>query len=284
MTSPTKRPAEAMVRAILQGVLGAASFGAGVAAVFTTDNGAGAVTLLLVGGVLLFLLLTDLDIRSMEWGGAKLTLSRKASELNAMADEAASRGDLAQAKHLRERAQDLLEAMRPTATQYHQIRGSMPSGPDRTRLLEQVAADARQQAATRSFVKEDVRQWLLGRNEGERITALAIMQARPELRDFDVMLATIKRSRSSFELPRSVSRFDDAQRTHPGSRTPATRSDRACKGRRLDRQGHGPLVSQRDHPGEPSGIDRGCGRSHRFERQLHHAPTDRRGFVAPGCP
>lgn len=153
-----------------------------------------------MGGVLLFLLLTDLDIRSMEWGGAKLTLSRKASELNAMADEAASRGDLAQAKHLRERAQDLLEAMRPTATQYHQIRGSMPSGPDRTRLLEQVAADARQQAATRSFVKEDVRQWLLGRNEGERITALAIMQARPELRDFDVMLATIKRSRSSFEL------------------------------------------------------------------------------------
>lgn len=40
VTSPTKRPAEAMVRAILQGVLGAASFGAGVAAVFTTDNGA----------------------------------------------------------------------------------------------------------------------------------------------------------------------------------------------------------------------------------------------------
>ncbi|GAA5031676.1 hypothetical protein [Actinopolymorpha pittospori] len=200
MTTPTKRSAQSMVRPALQGALGVASFGAGVAAVFMTDNGGGAVTLLLVGSVLLFLLLTDLDIRTMEWGGAKLTLSRKASELNARADEAASRGDLVQAKHLRERAQDLLEAMRPTASLYGTIRESISPGPERTRLLEQVAADARQEAATRTFEKEDVRQRLLGTAEGERITALAIMQERPELRDFDAVLATIDKSRSAFEL------------------------------------------------------------------------------------
>jgi hypothetical protein len=64
---------------LLMGLLGVGSFGAGVLAVFVTENGTGAGVLLAFGGVLLVLALLGNRIESFEFGGAKLRLRAAAA-------------------------------------------------------------------------------------------------------------------------------------------------------------------------------------------------------------
>jgi hypothetical protein len=184
---------------LLLGTLGAASFGAGVVAVFVSANGTGTGVLLAFGGAVLVLALLGDRIDSLEFGGTKLKLRAAAADKFALAEDSESRGDSVTAARLRAEAQVLLEAAGPIASEYRTVRGSMPAGPARTMAMELVVARARQLAMEQAFDAAEVRRWLQEGNDEERVTALAMMEAEPELRDVDAALSAIKRSRTPFE-------------------------------------------------------------------------------------
>jgi hypothetical protein len=184
---------------LLLGLLGAGSFGVGVLAVFTTENGSGTAVLLVFGGGLLVLALLGNRIESLEFGGAKLRLRAAAARRFALAEESEERGDATEAARLRAEAQALLEAAGPIAADYRSVRGSMRSGPARTMALEGVVARARRLAAEQPFDRAEVARWLRDGSEEERITALGMMQEDPQLRDLDAMIVAIGDSHSAFE-------------------------------------------------------------------------------------
>jgi hypothetical protein len=186
---------------VVLGVVGAASFAAGAVAVFKTSNGTGTGVLIAFGGVMLALAVLGDRVESLEFGGSKLQLraAAAAAQKYALAEESADRGDVAGASELRAQARALLEEAGPIASEYGAVRSSMPSGWERTMELERIVEEARRRAGERSFDPDEVRRWLREGDEGRRITALAMMQARPELQDFEAILAAIKDSRSAFE-------------------------------------------------------------------------------------
>lgn len=184
---------------LLLGLLGAASFGAGVAAVFLSTNGTGTGVLIAFGGVVLVLALLGDRIESLEFGGAKLKMRAAAAEKFALAEDSESRGDSVTAARLRAEAQALLEAAGPIAVEYRTVRGSMPASPARTMAMERIVARARKLADEQSFDRAEVLRWLREGTDEQRVTALAMMQAKPELREFDSVLTAIKRARTPFE-------------------------------------------------------------------------------------
>jgi hypothetical protein len=184
---------------LLLGMLGAGAFGAGVAAVFLTTNGTGTGVLVAFGGIVLVLALLGDRIESLEFSGTKLKLRAAAAEKFALAEDSESMGDNVTAARLRAEAHVLLEAAGPIAAEYRTVRGSMPPGPARTMAMERVVARARKLADEQTFDPGIVLRWLQEGNDEERVTALAMMQAKPELRDVDSVLIAIKHSRTPFE-------------------------------------------------------------------------------------
>jgi hypothetical protein len=151
------------------------------------------------GGIVLVLVLLGDRIESLEFGGTKLKMRAAAAEKFALAEDSENRGDRVTAARLRAEAQASLEAAGPFAAEYRDVRGSMPPGPARTMAMERVVARARKLADERTFDPAEVLRWLREGNDEERVTALAMMQAKPELRDFDSVLMAIKRARTPFE-------------------------------------------------------------------------------------
>jgi len=198
---------------LVLGVLGAGAFGAGVLAVFITDNGTGSAVLLAFGGVVLVLALLGDRIDSLEFGGARLRLRAAAAAAFAEAEQSERRGDRRAADQLRVEAEALLAAAGPIAQDYRDLRRSMRGGAERTQAMTEVVDRARQLAADQDFEPAEVARWLRSGTEEERVTALGMMQARPELRDFNAMLDAIVESRSAFEqyqaLRLAVAMVDD---------------------------------------------------------------------------
>lgn len=192
------------VARVFMGLLGAGSFGTGVAAVFVTENGTGTGVLLGVGGAFLVLALLGDRMESFELGGTKVRLRAVAAETYALADESERRGDTTTARRLRAQAQDLLDAAGSVTIQYGSIRASMDPGAERTVAMEAVFAQGRRLAEEQRFEPAAVLRWLQEGTDGERVTALALMQARRELRDFDAVLAAIAHSHSAFEQYHSM--------------------------------------------------------------------------------
>ncbi|MFF8772400.1 hypothetical protein [Kitasatospora sp. NPDC015120] len=164
-----------------------------------TQNGTGAAALIVFGGVLLLVALLGSRIESLEFGGATLRIRAAAAEKFALAEESERRGDIATARELRTEASALLDAAGPIADDYSSVRGSMPAGASRTWALEEVIARARRLAQEQSFESAEVLRWLRDGTDEQRITALAMMQARPELRNFEATLAAITHPRTPFE-------------------------------------------------------------------------------------
>ncbi|MFH8701894.1 hypothetical protein [Streptomyces chartreusis] len=165
---------------------------------FLTPN-SGSGVLLAFGGILLVLALLGNRIESLEFGGATLRLRAAAAEKYALAEESERRGDGATASRLREEAQVLLEAAGPIAADYRSVRGSMQAGPERTWEMEKVLSQARRLAEEQSFEPAEVLRWLREGDDEERVTALAMMQANRDLRNFEATLEAIEHSRSAFE-------------------------------------------------------------------------------------
>ncbi|MFD9096958.1 hypothetical protein [Streptomyces collinus] len=184
---------------MLTGLLGAMSFGTGVLAVFVTQNGTGTGVLLAFGGVLVVLALLGNRIESFEFGGTKLKLRAAAAERFAMAEESERSGDDATAGQLRAEAQALLAAAGPVAADYQAVRSSMRPGPERTRAMEEIMSRARRLPAERQLDAAEVLRWLRAGDDKDRVTALGIMQASRELRNFEAALAAVEDPRSAFE-------------------------------------------------------------------------------------
>ncbi|MET9793870.1 hypothetical protein [Streptomyces canus] len=197
-------------------VVGVGSFGLGACAVFLTQNGSGAAALIVFGGVLLLLALLGSRIDTLEFAGATLRLQAAAAQRFALAEESERQGDAVTARALRAEARTLLEAAAPIAAEYGAVRDSMPPGVSRTRALEEVVARARRVAQEQSFESVEVLRWLRHGTDEERITGLAMMQASPDLRDFDTVLAVIaqpRRGRRTTGEPAAHRRQETAGRT-----------------------------------------------------------------------
>lgn len=184
---------------LLLGALGAASLGVGVAALFISANGTGTGVLIAFGGVVLVLALLGDRIDSLEFGGTKLKLRAAAVQKFALADESERQGDSVTASRLRAEGHALLTAAGPIASEYQMVRSSMAPGAARTMAMEQVVARARQLAVEQRFDPAQVRRWLREGNDEQRLTALAMMQAEPRLRDVDAALSAIERAHTPFE-------------------------------------------------------------------------------------
>jgi hypothetical protein len=184
---------------LVVGLLGAGSFGTGVLAVFVSDNGTGTGVLLAFGGVVLVLALLGGRIESIEFGGAALRLRANAAEKFSLAEQSEQRGDVATADRLRAEARALLDAAGPIAADYRRVRGSLPAGAARTQELDEIVARARRLPTEQRFDPAEVARWLRSGTDEQRIAALGMMQASPELRDVDAVLAAVAVPRTAFE-------------------------------------------------------------------------------------
>ncbi|MBA3262960.1 MAG: hypothetical protein H0T69_10945 [Thermoleophilaceae bacterium] len=176
-------------------MLGIAVFGAGVAAVFTTENGTGAAALLAIGAAFSVVAVLGDRVQSVELGGVNLTLRDIARETFALAKEAEQRGDDTTAQRLRTVANELDEL----ASEYRRLRRAMRSGPERTRALEHVVTEAASLSRSDALEPVDVATWFDEGTPEARITALGLMQGNPRLRDFDAALHAIENLQSAFE-------------------------------------------------------------------------------------
>jgi hypothetical protein len=167
--------------------------------VFVTENGGGAAVLVGFGGVLLVLAVLGGRIEEIEFGGAKVKLRAEAAGRLAEAQVAEDQGDTQKAARLRAEANALLEAAGSIASNYAAVRQSQPSGRERTMAMESVVADARKLANSNEVPREQVVAWLTDGAEEQRITALGMMQAKAELRDFAAVRAAIQHPASPFE-------------------------------------------------------------------------------------
>jgi hypothetical protein len=184
-------PPLSFVTRLALGAVGFLAFGAGVAAVFTTDNG-GTGALLTIGALMFFFAVVANHVESFEVVGAKFHL-RAAREKFAQAFEIG--GNTATAKQLRQEGWDhLMQAARD----YSSLRRSMAPGRQRTAALEEVVATAKKMAADHDFDRYQVINWLSGREE-QRIIALALMSEDPTLRDLQPILEAARKPYSAFE-------------------------------------------------------------------------------------
>ncbi|ATG50116.1 hypothetical protein CFK38_00200 [Brachybacterium vulturis] len=174
----------------------AVAFAVGVIAVFVTSNDTGTAALLAVSVVLLALAIFADRISSIEAGGMKLVLV--AAEQLARADAAAGEGRDADAARLRESAKTLLAMAGPVSSDLEKVRRTMTSSWERVATLEALMSQARTLANT-DISAQDVRRLFYTNTEGNRITAIGIMQARPELADMECLTDSVHKSRSAFE-------------------------------------------------------------------------------------
>lgn len=176
-------------------VLGIGSFGAGVTAVFVTENGTGSAALLAIGAGFLVLAVLGDRVQSVEMGGVNLTIRDLARQTFALAQEAERRGDEQSAARLRA-VGDHLQAL---ARGYRRLRRSMRAGRERTQALTHIVREARTLAQSDVLEPADVVTWFEEGTPEARITALGLMQGNARLRDFEAMLDAIADPRSPFE-------------------------------------------------------------------------------------
>ncbi|GAB3456278.1 hypothetical protein GCM10027570_37610 [Streptomonospora sediminis] len=199
MPRSSQQPTLSRLMRSLTAVLGLGSFSLGAAAVFLTANGTGAAALIIFGGVLLVLALFGDRIDSLEFGGANLRMRAAAAAKYALAEESDERGDTAAGDRLRGEARALLEAAGAIAEDYRSTRRTMPSGPRRTAIMERIVERARDLARAGGTDADQVREWLRSGDEERRVTALGMMQADPDLRDFEALLPLVEMAGSAFE-------------------------------------------------------------------------------------
>jgi hypothetical protein len=85
------------------------------------------------------------------------------------------------------------------AAVYEDLRRTMESGMERTIAMERVVADSRREAKELDIDRDQARSLFFDGGEGDRIRALGLMQGDASIRDFDVVLAGVRESRSAFE-------------------------------------------------------------------------------------
>ena len=223
--------------------IGVPIFVAGIAAVFLTSNGPGSAAVVTIGGVFLLLAVLGDRVEALELGGATISLHDVAKSRFALATQKEA-GDPKAAGELRAQGRGLQRL----ANEYAQIRRSMRPGDDRTNALEHVVAETEQLARDHPFEPVDVWAWFDEGAPETRITALALMHADAEVRDFFAALDAIEHSRTAFEQYHGLQLADEML---PGLTALERRwlrlaIDRAQHGRRWGRRLFGPGTDRWD--------------------------------------
>ncbi|WP_121194153.1 hypothetical protein [Motilibacter peucedani] len=186
----------ALLRAVAL-ALGVGALVTGAVAVFVSENETGTAALVVSGVALVgFALLGD-RIDSIEGAGVKVLL-RKADSKFAQAALAERAGRSEDASRLRGEGQQLLAAAHSLGSEYERVRGAHESGATRTQLMETLMSQGRALAPQLTDVQQ-VRSAFSAGGDGDRISAIAMMQGRPELADLDCLLDAVEHSRSAFE-------------------------------------------------------------------------------------
>jgi hypothetical protein len=187
---------------IFAAVVGIGLVVTGAIAVFVTANSAGAASLVAAGTVIGALAMFANRIQSVEGGGVKLQLEAAAVAATAKlqaARQAEQAGHRELAETLRDEAQLLMSAVQPVAAQYENVRLRESSSWDRTAKLERVMQQVREMAPSDFADPGSVSRLFDSGTDGNRIAAIALMQANPALASTRITLAAIRNPRSNFE-------------------------------------------------------------------------------------
>lgn len=180
----------------------------GAIAVFVTSNSAGAATLVATGAAVSIVGLYANRIQSIEGAGVRVQLAEAVIGKLQAAEEAELDGQTELAQTLRNDAERLLTLANPVANEYESVRHSQAPGNERTANLERIVADARKLAP--HFPDSATVEKLFDTGqEGNRLTALAIMQARPELASLRVASVSALSSVSAFEQFHALALIDE---------------------------------------------------------------------------
>ncbi|GAB3135671.1 hypothetical protein GCM10027057_11860 [Marisediminicola antarctica] len=184
--------------------------GAGAVAVFVSDNSTGTAALLASGVALIAVGVWGDRVETLEAGGIKAGLREAAVDVLAAAVRAESNGEPEIAAELRGQAERLLEEARASATEYEQIRSTMGRGWDRTALLGAVVERAKSLAGRSSITRDQVELLFNDGSDGNRITALAMIQADGRLARPGVLMESLSHPRSAFEQWNAIVAIDAA--------------------------------------------------------------------------
>jgi hypothetical protein len=194
-----QKPARSRARQPAAALLGIATLAAGGAATFLSSNEAGSAGLVAGGTALLLVVLLGERLESLKVGNVEFHLREAARQLTRQAADLEARGDTEAAERLREEAQRLLLRASPAARAYEELRRTRPPGAQRVLELTKIADDAREYSRANHPSADAVRQIFSSGGDGERVYALALMQADPASGDVDCILDSISHSHSAFE-------------------------------------------------------------------------------------
>lgn len=174
---------------IVMGVFGTVSFALGAVAVFTTDNALGAAALTIVGGAAVLLLWSRWH---RDHTRTSVQLRAEAGDRFWEAEQSEERGRLEEAHRLRAEAKAMMTAAAPTKP------GAVQRA-RRARSLEGTIRTMRKVAAKESMDRTKVVSWLYSDNDRQRVSALAVMEVRADLRDTEAVFAAVENPRNSVE-------------------------------------------------------------------------------------
>lgn len=123
----------------------------------------------------------------------------EALDLFEQADAAAQEGDTTTAQELRTQARELLEQTAGISDAYESIRSRLPSGQRRTAEMDGLVRRARALAPQLELTPQDVARMLRDGSDGQRVTALGLMQGAPNVANLDLALDVLEHPRSPFE-------------------------------------------------------------------------------------
>lgn len=194
-----RRTARSRVGQSAVALLGIAALAVGGVATFLSSNGAGSAGLVAGGTTLILFVLLGERIESLKVGSVEVHLREVARQLTMRASDLEARGDREGAERLREEAGRLLLQASPAARAYEDLRRTRPPGAQRVIELSKIVDDAHEYSRASHPSAEAVRQIFFSGSDGERVYALALMQADSEVGNLDCILDSITYSHSAFE-------------------------------------------------------------------------------------
>ncbi len=241
--------------------LAALSFVVGAVAVFTTTNEIGTAAMVAASAGLIVVVVFADRIQTFEAGPIKATLPRQAAKQLEQAGMAEARGNVDEAHRLRESARILLDGAAPPVSTRLNTRQTEEPGQKLTGMQHLLMSHTRALAVA-STSADTVRALFGEGSDGDRLTAIAIMQARPELADPKTLKAAVVDARSAHEQYQAlvaIEKVVDASLEFP--------RERRTGGHRARRSAY--------EPGSV-GIDQPARRRRTHRRQIHPLSTQKR--------
>lgn len=195
--------------------LAALSFAVGAVAVFTTSNELGTAAMVAASAGLILVVVFADRIQVLEAGPIRATLPRQAAKQLVQAGAAEARGNVEDAQRLRASARVLLDGAAPVSAPLDTSVADEPA-PPRSDVQHLLMSHTR--ALARASTSADTVRELFGEgSDGDRLSAIAIMQARPELADSQTLTAAVVNARSAHEQYQALVAIEKVADAAPAS-------------------------------------------------------------------